>query len=105
MSSKTLFIEAVRTLSSLPESLREHAGDVTDLEEHSFDESYIEFIDTQIRLNPRGPEWMARLVRRRATLQHFCGVTLLRGRVKTGGLDFTVEVHPETKAVIHWEEF
>ena len=43
-------------MASLPARLREHAGDVTALEEHAFDESYIEFLDTQIRLSPRGPE-------------------------------------------------
>jgi len=53
MNSKALFIEAVRAMASLPASLREHASDVTALEEHRFDESYIEFLDTQIRLSPR----------------------------------------------------
>ena len=92
-------------MTSLPASLREHAVDVTALEEHRFDESYTKFLDTQIRLSPRGPEWTARLTRRRAALLPFCGVTLLRGRVQVGDVDFTVEVHPETRAVIHWEEY
>jgi hypothetical protein len=85
--------------------LREHAGDVTALEEHTYDESYIEFLDTQIRLSPRGPEWTVRLIRRRAALLPFCGVTLLRGRVQVGDADFTVEIDPKTRAVIHWEEY
>jgi hypothetical protein len=105
MNSTALFTEAVRAMASLPASLREHAGDVTALEEHRFDESYIEFLDTQIRLSPRGPEWTARLIRRRAALLPFCGVTLLRGRVQVGDIHFTAEVHPETSAVIHWEEY
>ena len=105
MSSHALFVEAVRAMASLPAPLREHAGDVTALEEHRFDESYIEFLDTQIRLSPRGPEWTARLVRRRAALLPFCGVTLLRGRVQVGDVDFTVEIDPKTRGVIHWEEY
>jgi hypothetical protein len=35
----------------------------------------------------------------------FVGVTLLRGRVQVGEVDFTVEIHPETKVVVHWEEY
>ena len=105
MSSKQLFIEAVRATTSLPAPLRENAGDVTALEEHCFDESYIEFLDAQIRLGPRGPEWTARLIRRRAALLPFCGVTLLRGRVQVGDADFTVEIDPKIRAVVHWEEY
>jgi hypothetical protein len=30
---------------------------------------------------------------------------LLRGRVQAGGTDFTVEVHPQIRAIIHWEEY
>ena len=91
-------------MASLPPPLREHAADVASLEEHTFDQSYIEFLDTQIRLSPRGPEWTGRLIRRRAALLPFCGVTLLRGRVQVGDSEFTVEIDPKTRAVIHWEE-
>ena len=92
-------------MADLPAPLRQHAADVTALEEHRFDESYIEFLDTQIRLSPRGPEWTERLKRRRATLLPFCDVTLLRGRVQVGDANFTVEIDPATRAVIHWEEY
>ena len=105
MDAKALFIETIRVMGSLPAPLREHAGEVTALEEHRFEESYIEFLDTQIRLSPRGPEWTARLTRRRAALQSFCGVTLLRGIVPVDGTLFTVEVFPEWRAVVHWEGY
>ena len=105
MNSKALFVEAVQKMSQLPASLREHASEVTSLEQHRFDESYIEFLDTQIRLSPRGPEWTARLTRRRSALLPYCGVALLRGRVQIGKIVFTVEVHPDTRAIIHWEEY
>ena len=104
MSSKALFIAAVRAMPSLPEPLREHAGDATALEEHRFDESYIEFLDTQILLSPRGPEWTARLMRRRAALLPYCRATLLRGSVRVGDVCFTAEVDPERKTVVHWEQ-
>jgi len=57
MNSKDLFAETVRAMESLPASLRDHADQVTALEEHRFDESYIAFLDTQIRLISRGPDW------------------------------------------------
>jgi hypothetical protein len=105
MRQKVLFIEAVHAMKDLPALLREHADEVTALGEHTFDRSYIDFLDGQIRLNPRGPEWTERLVRRRANLLPFCGVTLLRGRVQVGEFHFSVEIHSEKRIVIHWEEY
>jgi hypothetical protein len=105
MNSKDLFAETVRAMESLPASLRDHADQVTALEEHRFDESYIAFLDTQIRLISRGPDWTERLKGRRAALLSFTGATLLRGRVQTGEADFTVEIDPETRAVVHWEVY
>ncbi len=92
-------------MAELPALLREHASEVAALEEHWFDDSYIEFLDTQISLSPRGPLWTERLKRRRAALLPFRNVTLLRGRVRVGDIDFTVEIFPKTSAVIHWEEY
>jgi hypothetical protein len=89
----------------LPALLRDRAADVTNLEECRFDESYIEHLEEQIRLSPRGPQWAERLARRRAALLPFCGLMLLRGRVQVGDLDFAVEIDPRTQSVVHWEEF
>ena len=105
MNLTELFVEVVRATASLPAPLREHADEVRGLEEHSFDASYIEFLDIQTRLGPRGPEWTERLIRRRAALLPYCDVTLLRGRVRASTLDFTVEIHPESRAVVHWEQY
>jgi hypothetical protein len=105
MISKVVFVDAVRALESLPALLRENAAEVTALEEHQFDQSYMDFLDEQIRLNPRGPEWTKRLARRRAALLPFTGITLLRGKVQVAEKEFSVEIHPRTKAVIHWEEY
>lgn len=105
MSSHALFVDAVRAADSLPATLREHADDVTGLEETRFDESYIEFLDEQIRLSPRGQEWTEILKWRRAALLPFCGITLLRGLVRVADADFIVRVHPQTSVVIHWEEY
>ena len=106
MSFHALFVEAVRAGDTLPALLHEHAASVIGLEEHRFDRSYIEFLDMQIRLSPRGPEWSERLKRRRAALLPFCDVTLLRGTVRVGDDNFfTVEIDPAARAVIHWEQY
>lgn len=104
MSLHTQFVEAIYGAADLPELLREHAPEVTDLEEHRFDQSYIEFLDTMIHLSPRGPEWNERLKRRRAVLLPFCNARLLRGTVRVGEIGFTVEIDPVAGAVILWEE-
>jgi len=87
----------------LPDLLRQHPHEVVDVEMHSFDESYIEFLDLQIRLCPRGPEWTEVLQRRRNALALFVGRNLLRGRVQVGDTVYSIEIEPELKAVIHWE--
>jgi hypothetical protein len=104
MDSKALFVEAVRAMVALPASLREHAGEVWSVKESRFDKSYIEFLDEQIRLSPRGPEWTEILKHRRAALLPFCGLTLLSGFVRVDDILFSVDVDPKTRAVIHWEQ-
>lgn len=104
MISKALFIKAVQADKSLPALLCEHADRVEALEEKHFDESYLEFLDEQIRLSPRGPEWTEVLKRRRAALSDFSNVPLLSGMIRAGGFPFSVRVHPELGTVIHWEQ-
>src|SRR5262245_20035896 len=99
------FIEVVRSCESLPPELRSHADEAFAIEESRVDESYIEFLDTQIRLSPRGPDWTARLRKRREELRPYCGVTLLYGVVPAGGSHYSVYTIPEQRAVVHWEEY
>jgi hypothetical protein len=105
MSFHALFVEAVHAAGNLPTALCENASDVANLEDHHFDASYIEFLDTQIHMETRGLEWTERLRRRRNALLPFVNAALLRGRVRTGTSIFTVEVHPQNRTVIHWEEY
>jgi hypothetical protein len=104
MSLKTLFLEAVSAAKDLPETLREHAAEVSGLEEHRFDKTYIEFLDEQIGLSPRGPEWTEILKRKRTALLPYCDVTLVCGYVQDDTHDYFVEIDPSTKTVIHWED-
>ena len=75
------------------------------LEEHSFDESYIAFLDDQIALNARGDAWTERLRQRRARLFAYCHRTLIRGRIVVDDREWSIEVDPEAGKVVHWETY
>ena len=104
MSAKETFLSAVGRCDDLPQAVRE-AAKQSAVEEHSFDQAYIIFLDTQIRLSPRGPEWTERLRRRREGLLPFTGRRLLRSSLHVGSDDYTVEVDPEAAAVVYWERY
>ena len=105
MDARQLFIEVVSNAAELPAELAAHAAGVRACERLSFDETYLEFLDTQIRLSPRGPEWTERLTRRRAGLAPFCGATLIRGDVRTAAVDYTVYVDPDHRRIVYWEQY
>ena len=104
MEQSELFIQVVRDCHELPADVRTHAGESRDVEVSCFDESYIEFLDTQIRLSPRGPEWTEILRRRREGLRSFCGVPLVSGHIRVGRFDTWVKVDPKHRAVVFWEQ-
>ena len=104
MNARDTFVSAVERCLELPQAVR-GAAKQSVVEEHSFDQSYITFLDTQIRLSPRGPEWTERLRRRREGLLPFTGRRLLRSSVHVGSDDYTVEVDPEAAAVVYWERY
>src|SRR5262245_15497981 len=99
-----LFWQVVRTASELPEPARSAVA-VSRCNESRFDETYIAFLDKQIELSPRGPEWTERLRRRRAGLAPYCGVPLVSGHVRVGTSGFTIYVDPATRRVVYWEEY
>ena len=84
MTDLETFIAAVQRRSDLPDDVRQTAAQLTSVETHSFDQSYIDFLDTQIRLNSRGPSWTERLSKRRVGLLPFRGQTLLRSVIRVG---------------------
>jgi len=105
MKLAELFIEVVQGCEKLPAEVRAHAAEARAVEESEFDESYIEFLDTQIRLSPRGPDWTARLQQRRQALNPFCGVRLIHGVVPLSGKHFSIYISSEGKVVVHSEEY
>src|SRR5262245_41713126 len=104
MSTKHTFVRAVEQCPELPEDVREAAKRST-VEEHSFGQTYINFLDEQIRLSPRGPAWSKKLKERRDGLLRFTDQALLRSSVQTDNDLYRVEVDPKSGAVVCWERF
>ncbi len=102
-----IFIEAARKCTELPEDIRLRAQDavVVGVGVRSFDESYITFLDEQIQLGSRGPEWTERLRRRREGLRNFCNVPLISGRIPHGASNIWLKVDPQTRTVVFWEDY
>jgi hypothetical protein len=99
-----LFIRVVRTCEELPDEVRARADEARGIEETCFDESYIVFLEEQIELAPRGPEWTEILRRRREGLRPFCGVPLVSGHIRVGNSRISVRVDPKRLAVVYWEK-
>ena len=105
MHERDLFIDTVTSSGGLPAQLAAGAANVQACEGTTFDQTYVDFLDTQIRLAARGPEWTERLKRRREGLRPHCGVLLVFGRVRTAVADYTVYVDPARRVVVYWEEY
>jgi hypothetical protein len=101
----TTFAAAVRKAGEIPEDVRAAADQVVNVEGRTFDESYLAYLDEQIELAPRGPEWAARLERRREGLSAFCDRPLIVGRIGLNRDEYRIWVNPRTGTVIHWEEY
>ena len=71
--------------------------------EHSFDSSYLEFLDDQIRREPRGPEWSKRLRLRRDALAPFVNVMLVGYTITGENFQATIEVDARGQRIVHFE--
>jgi hypothetical protein len=105
MDHSELFAQAVRDCQDLPVEVRTHVANARDVEMSCFDQSYIAFLDEQIQLGPRGPEWTEILMRRREGLRPYCDVPLLTGHIRIGRFDTRIKVDPETRRVVFWEQW
>jgi hypothetical protein len=104
-NTSNIFTIAVESSDFLPDRVRNASSQAKGIEIKVFDHSYLEFLDQQIELEPRGPEWTDRLRRRRSGLSAFCDRQLISGRIQVNNDDFTIYVDTETGAVIYWEEY
>jgi hypothetical protein len=105
IDQKMVFVEAVRSAADIPIAVQEYAGDVDELRQTIMDESYLAFLDEQIRLCPRGEEWNAVLKKRRQMLTGFVGKVLMDGIVRASGKTVFIKIDPEGKRVLYWEDW
>jgi hypothetical protein len=103
MDQTELFVETVRASQNVPADARSHADEARGVRESCFEESYIKFLNEQIRSNPDGSEWTEILRRRREDLRPFCDVPLVSGHVRSGRFDTWIIIEPKSQAVVHWE--
>ena len=100
---KDQFQKALCLAQDLPADVAAAFRGEFEIEEHTFDASYIEFLDEQISLEPRGEEWTARLKDRKHALSPYANKLLLRASITVQGKDVTLEVDPSVPELIYWE--
>lgn len=105
MNELNEFIEALRKSTELPVELRDKAEQVKSLSRTSYDQSFIDLLDTQIQSSTHAPEWTETLKQRRNAILPYCGKTLLKGRLEIGKDAYWIKVDPEAQAVIYWERY
>ncbi len=102
---KTIFIETIRSNADIPVEVKGCAGDVSELHQKVLDQSYLDFLDEQIRLCPRGEEWNKVLKKRKQALTGFVGKVVMTGLVKAPGKQVNVKIDPEERRVLYWEDW
>jgi len=103
MTLVQLFQKSVAACSSLPAWIVEFQVSESDLRRHTFDKSYLDFLDEQITLSPRGPEWTQRLIQRKESLARHCDKELVVCSLGHGSDIATIEIDPATENVVYWE--
>lgn len=102
---KSQVISALREASDIPAILRAMAASAVMVSVRTFDESYIEFLMTQIKLEPRGPQWTEVMKRRIKLLEPYCDCPLIDAHVLAGeNITFWIKVDPETERLVFWEQ-
>ena len=102
---RAICVNAVSVCEDLPPDARENKNAVGAVEIRTFDQSYIEFLDSQIALESRGHEWSNRLKIRRDSLAKYAGRELASCRLTFGSNDYWIRVDPLESSVVHWEAY
>ena len=102
---RAICVKAVGECDEMDTKVRENKHAVGSIEPSRFDESYLDFLSGQIALEPRGPEWSARLKVRRKNLSPYVNRELAHCRFQSGAEDYSIYVEPLSGQVIHWERY
>ena len=97
------FSQVVLAAPELPAWVRDNVGSVHGFEEKILDQSYLNFLEEQIALSPRGPEWNRVLQKLRAALTNYCGKQLASGIVSQEKKHCFIKIDPESKRILYWE--
>jgi hypothetical protein len=95
--------EIILAATDLPAWVQTNAASARGLEERVLDPSYLSFLDEQITLSPRGPEWTKVLQKRRHALGDCCGKNLISGIVSQGERNCFLKIDPQSKKILYWE--
>jgi hypothetical protein len=99
------FSQIVMASHDLPPWVRDAIQSVDGVEEHILDQSYLRFLEEQIDLAPRGPEWTNVLEKRREALSNYCGKPLLSGIISSAQKRCYIRTDPESKSVVYWDAY
>ena len=98
-----IFHKSVERSRDLPDEVRQYARYVKEVRPTIIDRSYMEVLESQIRLSTRGPQWTQRLQNRRDTFRPYCNQSLLKGRIEIGIKAYWILVDPQEQQVVYWE--
>lgn len=105
MNPRETLIQIIRLARNIPTDVFENIEAIQSVEETTFDQTYIEFLEEQISLSPRGPDWTARLVKRKDACKPYCSVPLIGGRLELLEKDYSIRVDPSEGKVVYIEEY
>ena len=104
MKERDILIRAIEQCGVLHEGIADAAIDA-ELKKSKFDKSYIDYLDTQIKLCPRGEDWNKRLKKRRESLVKYVGIELIDAHIILGNDDYWIKVDPDSEKVVHVEVY
>lgn len=97
--------QAIRNCCELPPGVRGLSGDIHGVEWGEFDQTYLDFLDEQISLEPRGPEWTERLRQRKRDYSALVDIQHLNCYLEADGLIWCFKISIDPPKVVHFEHY
>ena len=103
MSDIDIVTHAILSCSELPFEVHDSVRTVRNIDRSTFDVTYIDFLDEQIGLEPRGAEWTELLRIRRERLSRYVDVPLLNAKMRVNEIEYSFKISPNSQRVVYWE--